>query len=453
MSRLAVVAAGGTGGHLFPAQALAEALIARGWRVVLATDARAVEYAGSFPAEERIALSAATFKPGDPLGMVRAGVALARGTLQARAAFRRLKPDVVVGFGGYPSLPALIAAITSGRRTVIHEQNAVMGRANRLLAGRVTTIACAFPTLQKASVAVAARAKVVGNPVRPPIRELADQPYAPPTDRLRLLVTGGSQGARLLSQMVPRAVALLPETLRCRLSVQQQTRAELIDEARGVYADAGVEAEIAPFFDRMAERLAAAHLMVGRSGASTVCEIAVAGRPAVLVPLKIALDDDQGQNARLLAEAGGAVVLREAVLNPKTLAETLTSLLDDPERLSRMAAAARSVARPDAAERLADVVEMTAACTGARATGRSDGMTGPASAPLPTPRLPSKSMNRSLSSSGVITGCLSFGKRKRQKLTMCSMPPSRSPSSLNSDGALSRKSRKAVGSLFCVRRW
>jgi UDP-N-acetylglucosamine--N-acetylmuramyl-(pentapeptide) pyrophosphoryl-undecaprenol N-acetylglucosamine transferase len=360
VSRLAVVAAGGTGGHLFPAQALTEALLARGWRVVLATDERGAAYAGNFPAEERIALSAATFRPGDPLGMARAGVAIVRGVLQAQAAFRRLKPNVVVGFGGYPSLPALIAASLSGRRTVIHEQNAVMGRANRLLAARVTAIACAFPTLQKAPPSVAARAKVVGNPVRPEIRALAERPYEPPTEALRLLVTGGSQGARLLSDLTPRAIALLPETLRCRLTVQQQTRQESIDDARRIYGDALVEAEIAPFFSGMAERLAQAHLMIGRAGASTVCEIAVAGRPSILVPLKIALDDDQGQNARLLAEAGGAVVLREDGLTAETMAHALAELLTDPERLAKMAAAARSVARPDAAERLADLVEATA---------------------------------------------------------------------------------------------
>jgi UDP-N-acetylglucosamine--N-acetylmuramyl-(pentapeptide) pyrophosphoryl-undecaprenol N-acetylglucosamine transferase len=222
-ARLAVVAAGGTGGHLFPAQALAETLIGRGWRVVLATDERGAAYAGGFPAEERIGLSAATYRPGDPLGMARAGLAIARGTWAARKAFRRLEPDVVVGFGGYPSLPALIAAGSAGRPIVIHEQNAVMGRANRLLAGRATAVACAFPTLKKAPAKVRARAVVVGNPVRPEIRALADSVYAAPTDRINLLVTGGSQGARLLSEMVPRAVAHLPKALRDRLSVQQQT--------------------------------------------------------------------------------------------------------------------------------------------------------------------------------------------------------------------------------------
>ncbi len=357
---LAVIAAGGTGGHLFPAQALAEALIARGWRVTLATDERGAAYAGDFPAEERIVLSAATSRPGDPLGMARAGLTIVRGVLQAQAAFRRLRPNVVVGFGGYPSLPALIAAVLSGRPTVIHEQNAVMGRANRLLAARVSAIACAFPTLRKAPPSAATRAKVVGNPVRPEIRALADRLYVPPTNALRLLVTGGSQGARLLSDLTPRAIALLPEALRCRLTVEQQTRAESIEDARRIYGDALVEAEVAPFFSGMAERLARAHLVIGRSGASTVCELAVAGRPSILVPLKIALDDDQGQNARLLADAGAAVVLREDELTAQTMADALAELLTDPERLARMAAAARSVARPDAAERLADVVEATA---------------------------------------------------------------------------------------------
>ena len=358
--RLAVIAAGGTGGHLFPAQALAQALVRRGWRVVLATDERVQTLSASFPAEQRIALAAATFRPGDPVGMARAGVLILRGVLQARKALTELDPAVVVGFGGYPSLPALIAAISQRRSTLIVEQNAVMGRANRLLARGVTAVGCAFPTLMKAPAEVKARAVVVGNPVRPEVAALFNQPYQPPADEVRLLVTGGSQGARVLSQTVPAAVALLPEALRRRLKVQQQTRAELIEEAGRVYAAAAVEAELAPFFGDMAARLAAAHLMIGRAGASTVCEIAVAGRPSILVPLKIALDDDQGQNARLLAEAGAAEVLREDSLTAQSLAATLEALATDPGRLARMAAAARSVAKPDASERLADLVEKTA---------------------------------------------------------------------------------------------
>ena len=355
--KLAVVAAGGTGGHLFPAQALAETLAARGWRIVLATDERGARFAEGFPAEERIGLSAATFRSGDPVGMARAGLRIARGVLQARAAFTRLDPAVVVGFGGYPSLPAMLAAFTTGRPTVIHEQNAVIGRANRLLAARATAVACAFPTLKKAPPAVKDRAVVVGNPIRPPIRALFDEPYRRPAKTIHLLITGGSQGSRLLSELPPAAVQLLPETLRARLKVHQQTRPDSVETARNAYAEALVEAEIAPFFRDMATRLGQAHLVIGRAGASTCCELAVAGKPGILVPLKIALDDDQGQNARLLADAGAAEVISEDELTTERLADVLLRLLGDPAGLARMAAAARSVAVPDAAERLADVVE------------------------------------------------------------------------------------------------
>jgi UDP-N-acetylglucosamine--N-acetylmuramyl-(pentapeptide) pyrophosphoryl-undecaprenol N-acetylglucosamine transferase len=292
--------------------------------------------------------------------LARAGLAIAKGAAQAMNAFSRLDPDIVVGFGGYPSLPSLIGAIASGRRTMIHEQNAVIGRANRVLAPYVTAVACAFPTLKKASPKVAARAKIVGNPVRPEIRALADQAYVAPTQDLRLLITGGSQGARLLSELTPHAIARLPEDLRARLNVQQQTRAESMEIARPIYQEAMVKAEIAPFFRDMAAKLGAAHLVIGRAGASTVCELATSGRPSILIPLKIALDDDQGQNARLLADVGAAVILREDDLTIDSLSALLRSLLTDPGRLATMAAAARSVARPDAADRLADLVEATA---------------------------------------------------------------------------------------------
>ena len=362
MRKVAVVAAGGTGGHLFPAQALAEALIARGWTIVLASDERVAGLAQDFPAARRIGLSAATYRPGDPIGMLRAGLAVLRGAGQARHAYHELNPSVVVGFGGYPSAPALVGAILDRRPTVIHEQNAVMGRANRMLARHVRAVACAFPTLLKAPGQVAETAYRVGNPVRPPIRALADLPYEPPVDDgpIRLLVTGGSQGARLLSELVPEAIAALPEALRARLDVQQQTRKESMDGARRIYANAMVKAEIAPFFRDMASRLAAAHLVIGRSGAGSVCEFAVAGKPAILVPLAIALDDDQGQNAKFLTDAGAAEMARESQLTVQSLATALETLLTNPARLARMAAASRSVAIPDAAERLADVVEQTA---------------------------------------------------------------------------------------------
>ena len=358
--RVVVLAAGGTGGHLFPAQALAEVLTVRGWRIVLATDARVGGLAGDFPAVEHIALAAATFRLGKPHTAITAGSTILRGVVQARRALARIAPAVVVGFGGYPSLPALLGALSAGRKTMIHEQNAVLGRANRLLAPRVNTVACGFPSLQKAPAGVAARAVFTGNPVRPAIRALADRAYEPPGEALRLLVTGGSQGARLLSQLVPAAVADLPEALRLRLSVQQQARAENLEAAQRMYRDALVKAEVSPFFHDMAGRLAQAHLVIGRSGASTVSELAVVGRPSILVPLGIALDDDQGQNAKVLADAGGAVILREADLSKSALTATIQALLTDPSLLTAMAAAARSVAVTDAAERLATLVEQTA---------------------------------------------------------------------------------------------
>jgi len=358
---LAVIAAGGTGGHLFPAQAVSEALAQRGWRIVLATDNRTRNLTADFPAESQVAIASATLS-GGPTARARQVLTLVRGFLQACRALARLKPDVVVGFGGYPSLPTLLAARSLGLTTVIHEQNAVMGRANRLLAPGVTAIACAFPTLMKAPPAVSARAVVVGNPVRPAIRALAGSPYEAPTPGgpLHLFITGGSQGARVLSETVPAAVAALPAPTRARLRIVQQTRPEVVESAAAQYRDAGVEAELSPFFADMDRRWLWAHLVVARAGASTVGEIAVAGRPAILVPLRIALDDDQGQNARLLAEAGAAVVAPEATLSAQSLADLIANLLGDAERLADMAAAARAVAIPDAAERLADLIERTA---------------------------------------------------------------------------------------------
>ncbi len=345
---------------MFPAQALAETLIQRGWRVILATDERGALYASEFPAERRLILSAATYRKGDLIGAVAAGVNILQGVMQARAAFKEIQPSVVVGFGGYPSLPSLLAALSLKLPTVIHEQNAVLGRVNRLLAPWVRAVACAFPTLEKAGPKIKARATVVGNPVRPEIRALADQPYLPPEGDIHLLITGGSQGARLLSELTPEAVTRLPEALRFRLKIQQQTRRESMESARQAYKDALVEAEVAPFFRDMAGRLSRAHLVIGRSGASTCCELAVAGKPSILAPLKIAADDHQRYNAKLLADVGAAEVAAEDVLTVEVMAHALQTLLTNPERLARMAAAARSVAVPDAAERLADVVERTA---------------------------------------------------------------------------------------------
>jgi UDP-N-acetylglucosamine--N-acetylmuramyl-(pentapeptide) pyrophosphoryl-undecaprenol N-acetylglucosamine transferase len=360
-SKLAVVAAGGTGGHMFPAEALARELIDRGWRIVLASDTRGAAYAENFPALERLSLEAATFKRGDIIGMIRAGIKIATGVLQARKAFARLKPDAVIGFGGYPSYPALIAAITRSDTTLIHEQNSVLGRSNRELVTRVDAVACAFPTLKMAPEALTGKVEVVGNPVRPDIRALYDKPYPDSFKPIRILVTGGSQGAKILSETVPQALALLPASLRIRLSVEQQTRAEQVDQAKAIYAEAGIEADIAPFFNNMAQRLERAHLVIGRAGASTCCELAVAGKPSVLIPLKIAADNHQFYNAEVLKDAGGAVVINEDDADAETLAEAIKTLIDQPVRLKGMAVCARSVARADAAKRLADLVERTVA--------------------------------------------------------------------------------------------
>ncbi|MGH7027414.1 undecaprenyldiphospho-muramoylpentapeptide beta-N-acetylglucosaminyltransferase [Brevundimonas sp.] len=359
-SKVCVVAAGGTGGHMFPAEALARELASRGWRVVLATDARGEQYAHAFPAEERLALDAATGS--GPIGLLKAGLAIMRGVAQAKSAFDRTGADVVVGFGGYPSAPALVAAILQKRPTLIHEQNAVLGRTNRMLAPRVGGVASAFPTLGRAPEAVKARAQVVGNPVRPDIRALFERAYVAPEGDgpIHVLVTGGSQGARILSETAPRALAALPEAIRKRLKVQQQSRSETLESARQIYLEAGINAEVAPFFRDMAERLSKAHLVIGRAGASTCSELAVAALPSVLIPLKIAMDDHQTLNARALSDAGAARVIAEDDLTVAGLTAALSDILSDPARLAAMSAAARSVAIPDAAARLADLVEAAA---------------------------------------------------------------------------------------------
>ncbi len=360
-SRVCVVAAGGTGGHMFPAEALARELAGRGWRIVLATDHRGESYAQAFPAEERIALDAATGR--GPIGLAKAGVAITRGVFKARTALKRLDAAVVVGFGGYPSAPALLAALSQGRPTLLHEQNAVLGRTNRWLSPYVGAVAASFPNLRMVPPGVAARVTLVGNPVRPDIRALYDRPYAAPKPRgpIQVLVTGGSQGARILSEVVPQAFAALPPPLRKRLRVQQQSRPETLEAARAAYMAAGIEAEVAPFFGDMARRLAGTHLVIGRAGASTCTELTVAALPSLLIPLKIAMDDHQSFNAASLAEAGGAEVLLEDEATVERLTGALQALLSDPARLAAMSAGARSAALPDATAKLADMVEAAAA--------------------------------------------------------------------------------------------
>ena len=352
-----LLAAGGTGGHLFPAEALARVLIARGVPVELMTDTRALAYAGTFPARAVHAVPSATPSSRSVVTKARAGLQLARGTWRAYRLLGTIRPRVVVGFGGYPTVPPLLAAAWRKLPVLLHEQNAVMGRANRFLAGRATRIATGFPHLGKASAAITAKANHTGNPIRPAVLAAASLPYPTLADgTLRLLVTGGSQGARVMADVVPPTLVSLPAALRARLRVVQQARGEDEARVRGAYEGAGIAAEVAPFFANLPERIAEAHLVIGRSGASTVSELAIIGRPAILVPLPGALDQDQAANAAILGDIGAAAVVPQAQFTPALLAGELTRCLDDPSHLPERAAAARQVGEPRGAERLADLV-------------------------------------------------------------------------------------------------
>jgi len=360
MARPIIIAAGGTGGHLFPAEALAAALLARGERVALMTDARSAAFdSPAFANAERFVLQGAGLAGRGALRAAKGALALAAGTVQARALLRRLSAAAVVGFGGYPSVPPLIAARTmrGGRPvTVLHEQNAVLGRANRFLAPRADLLALSYAAT--ARVPPGCRTAVVGNPVRPALAALAGQGYAAPQPDgvLRLLVLGGSLGARIFADVVPGAVGALPDALRARLLVAQQCRPEDLNRVRAAYAAAGVPAELSPFFPDIAGRLATAHLVVARAGASTVAELACAGRPAVLVPLPGAIDDHQRANAHALEEAGAAWLVPQPQFTPVSLAARLAALLPDAAELRRAAASAARLGQPLAAQRLAELV-------------------------------------------------------------------------------------------------
>jgi UDP-N-acetylglucosamine--N-acetylmuramyl-(pentapeptide) pyrophosphoryl-undecaprenol N-acetylglucosamine transferase len=356
-----LIAAGGTGGHLFPAEALAHALAARGIPVELATDERADRYGSAFPARAVHVVSAATVTGRSPLTVFATAIRLVRGTLQSLGIVRRLKPAAAIGFGGYPTVPPLVAARLSGVPTIIHEQNAVLGFANRLLAPSATAIATGFEATAGLG-SYAGKAVNTGNPVRPAV-VAAVAPYEAPVPggAFRLLVFGGSQGARVFADLVPPAVERLDPAVRARLSIVQQTRAEDMERVRAAYDRVGVTAELAPFFTDLPARIAAAHLVVCRSGASTVAELAAIGRPAILVPLPHARDQDQAANAAVLAAAGGGWLVKQADLTPERLAAELARLADRPEELAATAAAARAVGRPDAVERLADLVVRIAA--------------------------------------------------------------------------------------------
>ena len=351
---LALLAAGGTGGHLFPAEALAHALAARGIDVELVTDERALRYGGAFPARAMRQIASATPRGGSPLERLGALAQLGLGAVAALRLVRRIKPNVVIGFGGYPTVPPLLAASFLRVPTVLHEANGVMGKANRFLAPRVDAIAAGFPLGQHAA-RWRDKITVTGNPLRPNALAAMNEPYPDDDGRLRLLVTGGSQGARVMSDIVPEAVAALPQEQRAKLVIVQQTRQEDIARVTSVYERAGVSAEIAPFFADLPRRIARSNLVIARAGASTVSELAAIGRASILVPLPHALDQDQAANASLLEATGAAEVVRQENFSPRFLSERLAQLIADPGELRARAQKAKAAGVSDAAERLADL--------------------------------------------------------------------------------------------------
>ncbi|KGF70585.1 UDP-diphospho-muramoylpentapeptide beta-N-acetylglucosaminyltransferase [Hoeflea sp. BAL378] len=359
-SKLFLLAAGGTGGHLFPAEALAHELIARGHRVHLVTDSRAERYAGKFPASEVHIVRSATIGSKNPLKLARSLWTLFQGVREAGRLLRRIRPDAVIGFGGYPTIPPLIAASNAGIPSMLHEQNAVMGRANRALAARVRVIAGGF--LPEGKGKHAAKTVITGNPVRPEVIAAAAIPYQPSLEGepFRLVVFGGSQGAQFFSDAIPAAISLLPDPLRARLELTQQARPEDEKHVRARLEEMGVKAEVSPFFTDMAARIGAAHLVISRSGASTVSEIAVIGRSAILVPYPYALDHDQAANAAALMAQGGASVIKQSELTPQLLSEMIADRMNDPAGLAATAAAAQATGKPDAARLLANLAEAIA---------------------------------------------------------------------------------------------
>ncbi|MEL6202265.1 MAG: undecaprenyldiphospho-muramoylpentapeptide beta-N-acetylglucosaminyltransferase [Pseudomonadota bacterium] len=352
------LSAGGTGGHLFPAEALAHELIARGWDVQLLTDKRATKFADRFPGSKMHVVASATPSGKNPLKLVSAGFTIWKGLRQARSLLVDIKPKAVVGFGGYPTIPPLISA-GALCPTIIHEQNAVMGRANKLLSPRVTAIAGGF---LEAKGELSGKIVETGNPVRPAVLEASEMRYKKPTTKgpLKIVVFGGSQGARFFSQTMPASFSALPDTLRKRLLVTQQARPEDEEAAKAAYAEAGIEAEVAPFFTDLPARIADAHLVIARSGASTVTEIGAIGRPAIFVPYPHALDHDQAANAAQMEAAGGALVRREQDLSKDVMTNELNNLLSDASKLDMMAKAAHAAGKRDAARLLANLTEAMA---------------------------------------------------------------------------------------------
>ena len=359
---LVVIAAGGTGGHMFPAQAFADEMHARGWTVALVTDERGKKYATGFPADWRLEVEAATFGSKLPHKLLASALKLRKGTAEARRNFEKTRPKLVAGFGGYPSYPSLSAARAMAVPIIIHEQNSVLGRVNRLFAKSATFVACGFDRLDRLPDSASGKKRVVGNPVRNPIKAVRERPYPELDDTgpLTLLITGGSQGARLFGEIIPQAVIALPAQQRSRLRVVQQAREEQLDAVRAAYRDAGVDATVEAFFSDMQDRLAAAHLVIARAGASTVTELTVAGRPSILIPLGIAMDDHQTANAEGMVMGAAADVVPEPKFNVETFAPLLLERLSNAGVLKARARAAWQLGKPNAAKDLADLAERAA---------------------------------------------------------------------------------------------
>ncbi|WP_372611333.1 UDP-N-acetylglucosamine--N-acetylmuramyl-(pentapeptide) pyrophosphoryl-undecaprenol N-acetylglucosamine transferase [Aquicoccus sp.] len=354
--RLLVIAAGGTGGHMFPAQALAEVMLRRGWRVKLSTDARGARYTGGFPHSVEVEqVSSASFSRGGMPAKALVPLRIAGGTLAAAWRMWRDRPDVVIGFGGYPAIPAMAAARLLRLPRMLHEQNGVLGRVNRIFARRVDRVACGtWPTdLPEAIAGVH-----TGNPVRAAVQERAGAPYIPPGDYpMSILVIGGSQGARVLSDIVPPAIATLPMDVLRNIRVSHQARDEDAARVAQFYAEQGIDADVEPFFRDVPRRMSEAQLVISRAGASSVADISVIGRPSILIPYPHATGDHQSANARGLAEAGGAIVMPEALVTVEAMGEEIARVLTDPDGATRMARAAQSLGKPEATDELVALVE------------------------------------------------------------------------------------------------
>ena len=360
-NRTVFLSAGGTGGHLFPAEALAHELIARDWQVHLLTDKRAEKFTESFPAEKIHIIRSATFASKNPIAVIRTLKELLKGYGQSRRLITQYEPQAIVGFGGYPTLPPLFAARRADIPIILQEQNAILGRANRSLASTAKAIAVGFPQVGT-SGDLTNKTVVTGNPLRPPVKQAASRAYstAGEDDEFNLLIFGGSQGAHFFSVVLPEALALITVAQRQRLRIVQQARPEDEQALTEVYRQLGIDAEVSPFFDHMPMRIADSHLVICRAGASSVAELTAIGRPSILVPLPHSLDGDQAANAADLAGKDGAWIVPQAELSAEKLCTMLLKAMDDPDSLSQMAATAKLAAMPNAAERLAELVEHVA---------------------------------------------------------------------------------------------